>query len=380
MVSLQRQLWAAAWLVSLAACSDATEPIPAPELEFVALGRVERGGEVRLRVVRGNDTLPASAIVVSAAPASIATVDADHIARLVGTGPVTFSAVVGDTTMTLVRNVVLPPLIAFEMISGGNRDIWAIRLDGGDLVRVSNNVADDRWPTGAVGRVVFSSTRSSATDLYALSAPLGTEDRLTTTSTLSETEPALSPDGQRLAFIGIEAGPLSVGKLFVGAGNGSGTARVTTEFGNAGSLEASPAWSPNSEHVAFVTTHAGSADIWKFSVAGAALSPLVQHSGADVDPAWSPDGNKLVFASNRDAPDAELYLLDVPTGGTIRLTTRPGVDAQPCFLPDGRIVYTAYEGTVSTLRWLDPEIPTMTHSIPTGAAASKPVPVEWPSS
>ena len=367
----------------VSACADESERIvdpPPAEMRLVAVGRAERGGELRLRVVQNGDTLPIANVSLSAEPAPSAALDANDLATLLESGSVTFTAVVGDKSLSLVQNVLLPPRVAFEMVSGGNRDIYSVRLDGRDVERVTTNVAEDRWPTTAPGRLVYSSTRSGLTDLYALSSAGGAEDRLTTTTSLQEMEPAFSPDGSRIAFIGSEAGPVSVSKLYVASGTGTGAVRVTTNFGDAGSLESSPVWAPTNDRVAFVTTHQGSADIWVYFVNGDSIRPLVQHARADVEPAWSPDGKKLVFASNRDAPDAELYLLDIQTGSITRLTTRTGVDAQPSWLPDGRIVYTSYEGAVSSLRWLDPPAPTFTRLIPTSAAAVKPVALEWPSS
>jgi hypothetical protein len=49
-----------------------------------------------------------------------------------------------------------------------------------------------------------------------------------------------------------------------------------------------------------------------------------------------------------------------------RLTSRPGIDGQPAYLPDGRVVYTAWTDGVPRLRWLDPDHPADGAEIPTG--------------
>ena len=68
----------------------------------------------------------------------------------------------------------------------------------------------------------------------------------------------------------------------------------------------------------------------------------------DGEPVWSPDGQSIVFTSNRTAyPDAndnrDIFLVAAKAGETPRaLTTSPGADSAPAFSPDGKwIAYIA---------------------------------------
>lgn len=64
----------------------------------------------------------------------------------------------------------------------------------------------------------------------------------------------------------------------------------------------------------------------------------------DTTPSLSPDGTRLAFASDRDQY-WDIYLLDLQTGGTQRLTNTPQYDASPTWSPDlAWIVYETYEG------------------------------------
>ena len=366
--------FAAAALLTLACGDGSTDPVV--PLSLYASGFAERGGELELRLMRGPNSAPLPAVSVTSSAPEIATVSGD-IAHLHSVGTVTFSATVAGQKLSTTVYVDLPPMIVFEKVVSGNRDLYTVYLDGEGLQQVSTSTADDRSPSAASGRVIFSSTRAGLTDIYAIVTPGNECERVTTTSTLSEIEPALSPDGSSIAFIGSEAGSLSVGKLYLANGDGTGAHRVTTTFGTAGSLEATPSWGPNADRVAFVTTHDGSADIWAYYVAGDSIRPLVQSSAADVEPAWGPF-NDVAFVSNRDDADGDLYLLDLFSGHSTRLTTRAGADAQPSWLPDGRIVFTAYQGTVATLAWLDVFSPEVIHPIPTGSGDSrKAVSIHW---
>jgi dipeptidyl aminopeptidase/acylaminoacyl peptidase len=61
--------------------------------------------------------------------------------------------------------------------------------------------------------------------------------------------------------------------------------------------------------------------------------------------AWTPDGEALVFSSNRrddahlEPTDSELWRVARTGGELLRLTTRYGPDAAPAFAPDGRLAY-----------------------------------------
>jgi TolB protein len=57
----------------------------------------------------------------------------------------------------------------------------------------------------------------------------------------------------------------------------------------------------------------------------------------DMWPAWSPDGRRIVFASDRTG-DWEIYILTLGESQARRLTNAPGRDAHPAFSPDGKTI------------------------------------------
>ena len=69
---------------------------------------------------------------------------------------------------------------------------------------------------------------------------------------------------------------------------------------------------------------------------------LTTTPGEDDHPTWSPDGTKIVFSSDRDAPaeggDFDLYVMDADGGDVRRLTDSPEFDYWPDWSPDGRSI------------------------------------------
>jgi TolB protein len=200
---------------------------------------------------------------------------------------------------------------------------------------------------------VFVSYRDGNGELYAVPLAGGEATRLTATAA-AEADPALSPDGH-LAYTRSDGG---VAKLWLATANGSSAARATAGFGFGGSIEAGPFWAPGGDRVVFVSTSAGSADLFTYHRAAGTFSALVPDSAsrAEVEPVWSPDGKWIAFATDRPG-DTEIYRVDVATGALERLTRRSGTDAQPAWTADGRLVFLAWMDGVPRLQWLDPLVP-----------------------
>jgi hypothetical protein len=63
-------------------------------------------------------------------------------------------------------------------------------------------------------------------------------------------------------------------------------------------------------------------------------------TAADRDAAWSADGRRIAFMSERDG-NAEIYVMNADGSGQTRLTNDPGFDADPTFSPDGQIAFNS---------------------------------------
>jgi dipeptidyl aminopeptidase/acylaminoacyl peptidase len=75
------------------------------------------------------------------------------------------------------------------------------------------------------------------------------------------------------------------------------------------------------------------------------LTRITNSPGWDLDPAWSPDGQRLVFESDRDSTDrgskSEIYVANADGSGQTRLTGGDAYNAEPTFSPDGtKIAFT----------------------------------------
>src|SRR5438034_5631063 len=67
------------------------------------------------------------------------------------------------------------------------------------------------------------------------------------------------------------------------------------------------------------------------------LRPVSADTGQQIDPAFSPDGSRIAFVSNRDG-NAEIYAMDADGTNVTRLTSDPQLGGHPVFAPDGQAV------------------------------------------
>ena len=96
---------------------------------------------------------------------------------------------------------------------------------------------------------------------------------------------------------------------------------------------ASPSWSPDSQKIAFASMQNGTknSEIYVINVDGRNLRNLTDHPAWDTHPSWAPDGQKIAFVSKR-AGNVEIYVMDADGRNLRRLTNQPAADDQPDWL------------------------------------------------
>ena len=66
-----------------------------------------------------------------------------------------------------------------------------------------------------------------------------------------------------------------------------------------GAADENPAWSPNGGRIAFDSNRSGNLDVYSMNADGSGVKQLTTSPALDALPAWSPDGSELVFESDR---------------------------------------------------------------------------------
>jgi hypothetical protein len=184
--------------------------------------------------------------------------------------------------------------IVFTRIPAGssNHDIYVANADGSGAVDITNNAADDVDPAISPDgtRVAFSSNRGGTYDLYVVSVNGGVPIRITNNVPGNEIEPSWSPDGNTIAYAyrSDPNDPTTTYDIWTVGADGSGPSAVTG--GGTAADDLDPAYVPD-----------GTAVVWSSggqlyeSVFGGSNGRIVFSSTTDTDPTWSPDNQRLAW-------------------------------------------------------------------------------------
>ena len=99
----------------------------------------------------------------------------------------------------------------------------------------------------------------------------------------------------------------------------------------AGVLLAAPA-AVSAHDIAFQSDRQGDSDIWIMSANGAGARALTQNRWEDATPDWSPDGQKIVYASAPDGVQFDLYELTLESGAVRPRNSPNARDSEACYL------------------------------------------------
>ncbi|MFQ5690621.1 MAG: amidohydrolase family protein [Gemmatimonadota bacterium] len=149
--------------------------------------------------------------------------------------------------------------------------------------------------------------------------------------------PAVSPDGQKIVFVAL--GDLwSIGRASKTdtSGGASATSRGWTKpqpLTRDSYVQLDPAWSPDGRRLAYVSDRGGTLDVWIRDMAGGTSRQLT-HVGGAVMPSWSPDGSRIAFQV-RQGLRSRLRLVDVSTGEVTKLHDDLFLPSRASWSPDG---------------------------------------------
>ncbi|MCG6927266.1 MAG: serine/threonine-protein kinase [Acidobacteria bacterium] len=216
--------------------------------------------------------------------------------------------------------------IAYAATEAGNTDIWLTDVRGGIPLRLTTHEALDdlpAWfPDGS--SLLFVSDRGGGTGVWRVPR-LGGEP----TSLLPNAgDPAVSPDGTRLAFTQPDA--TGYRRVLVAPLDDLQTARVLSAREHGLWDHERPVWSPDGRTICY---HAQN-HLWLVDANGGTPRRLATGGEADVQPAWSPDGHFLYFSSIRNGIRA-IWRQPVRGGVAERLTMGPE-EKWPSVAGDGR--------------------------------------------
>ncbi len=228
--------------------------------------------------------------------------------------------------------------LAFGHYPGG--DLFVIPTAGGDPVPLTESDAGDEPPRWSPDSrwIAFASNRDGRTGIFLVPPLGGRVQRLADTNSLflSSMNQALggipwSPDARTLLFS--RQAPDGSAAIWEIELDSRRETQLTRPEPGVQDLNAS--WSFDGSRIVF----SRDGTLWLLTP-GDAPQPLLEDEPVEgSEPAWMPDGDRILFTSSRSG-NSDLWEIDTVSGSLRQITTSPGEDITPALSRDGRIAYT----------------------------------------
>jgi TolB protein len=213
----------------------------------------------------------------------------------------------------------------------------------GHANRVASRSASDCpvQPVGAPQSIAFQSNRDGNFEVYVMDPDGSTVSQTRKTFDLrTDNRPDISPDGRQIVFASnriTATNPAGARTdLFVMNSDGSlmtdGSAVMQLTFD--GAMNSWPRWSPTGEWIVFHSNRdSGDFEIYLIRPDGTELTRVTSRVGIDQFPGWSPDSARLSIRR-----DNELFLIDRDGSNAVRLTftSSPAFNQMASWSPDGK--------------------------------------------
>src|SRR5437660_10072766 len=236
----------------------------------------------------------------------------------------------------------------------GAFDIYVMNADGSGQTRLTSDPNDDRAPVWSPdgSRIAFQSLRNGANyQVYVMNAD-GSNQVNISNDGFNDTQPSWSPDGNRLASAS-DRDHAGYNSVYVMNSNGTNQTRLT--FSAAPFTDEQPAWSVDGAKLAFTSTRDSIIETWtETDDDGNVITKSKVHSNKEVylmnsdgsgqtrltntlenddSPAWSRDGTRIVFRSDRERdgydPTEQVWMMNPDGSGQLDLSNNGWGDYAP---------------------------------------------------
>jgi len=209
------------------------------------------------------------------------------------------------------------------------------------------NVAVSKWNGGAwvsARRLVL--MLADGGDLFGSSGRIATFDldskRLRSLMPLQPVGTGIAVAGAGSLVVSLGSQEQSLYEMRRGPRGGWGSAEARTEGPY---TDRQPAYSPDGQWLLFSSNRSGNNDLWRLNRESGELQRLTDHEAQDWDPAMSSDGRALVFSSNRSGA-YQIWMAEAD-GSSPRQVTDIENAQNPTMTPDGDWIVFSRQGAAA---------------------------------
>ena len=223
--------------------------------------------------------------------------------------------------------------VAFVSDEGGTPHVWLVDANGASTLQLTSGEDPDHDPAWLHdgSAILFTRNRAGRKGIWMVPRLGG----VATLLVADAADPAVSPDGSRLAFVR-EVAPSAEPRVFVAPlARVENAVQRTTDADGLWEHQ-SPVWSPDGQMLCYRAHHA----LWTVSPDGGRAKRLTLDNESARHPVWSPDGKAVYYTSGRQGTVA-LWKVDLASHSPQRMTLGSGPESDASVSRDGKtLVYS----------------------------------------
>ncbi|MBM3738492.1 MAG: hypothetical protein FJW39_22150 [Acidobacteria bacterium] len=186
-------------------------------------------------------------------------------------------------------------------------------------------------------KVYFTSNRSGAKEIWSMDFDGANQKQITREGFLSNFS-AISADGTRMAYTSFPRGNASILMMSLETG------RKLPFYNQRASTNASPEFTPDGQRLLFASTLAGVQQIYICNLDGSGIKRIGFSQAVDTEPKVNPKtGNEIIFTSGRSGPP-QIYKMNMDGADVVRLTSGAGEAVNPAWHPQGQLIAFSWTG------------------------------------
>ncbi|WP_245250170.1 TolB family protein [Methanolobus bombayensis] len=222
-----------------------------------------------------------------------------------------------------------------KIVYAANQAIWIMNSDGSGKKKLYDGMAWEGEPVFNEdgSKIYFAAESKKAFSARYISIHVMNSDGsdgVKLTETADSRNPSVSQDGSRIVYASRESGNYDIWTMST---NGKDRERLTDAEGD----ESSPAWSPDGNTIVY----SAMGDIFTIGVNAIRPVQLTGDTYNNIEPSYSPDGNSIVYSSNVGG-DYDLWILSADGSSHMKLTSDFADERAPEWSPDGsKIAYAS---------------------------------------